>query len=199
MDRLSAVGCALCPLAAAGWLAACDGQSEPAGGGRAVGRVDAVHGKRVTLSELCDVAPQPPKELKWPALAHPASPQVGTQYRWVNVWATWCKPCVEELPLLSRSFAEWQKKQHPLTLTLLSVDADAAAAQSFIAARPELPKTLLLQDASAASSWLGELGLSSSSAIPVHLVLDAGDKLLCARAGGIGPQDLDRFHRALFP
>ena len=195
MDRLSAVACA---LALGLTHAACD-QHEAADSGRAVGRVDAVRGKRVSLSELCDVAPEPAKDFHWPALTEPARAQAGTKYRWVNVWATWCKPCVEELPLLSRSFADWQKRQQPLTLTLLSVDADPAAAQRFVAERPELPKTLVLQDSSAASSWLAELGLSASSAIPVHLVLDAQDKLLCARGGGIGPQDLDRFHRALFP
>lgn len=192
MDRLSAVGALLL------LLAACDGP-EQASGARAVGRVDAVQSKRVSLSELCDVAPDPAKAFHWPQLTSSAPGQAGTKYRWVNIWATWCKPCVEELPLLSRSFADWQKKQQPLTLTLLSVDADAAAAQSFIAARPELPRTLLLQDASAATSWLSELGLSAGSAIPVHLVLDAQDKLLCARSGGISPQDLERFHRALFP
>jgi thiol-disulfide isomerase/thioredoxin len=192
MDRLSAVA-ALCLAASA-----CDAHDE-AGAQPAVGRVDAVQGKRVKLSELCDVAPDPAAPFHWPELTRPASAQTGSKYRWVNVWATWCKPCVEELPLLSRSFADWQKKQQPLTLTLLSVDSDAAAADSFIAARPELPATLRVQDASAAAGWLTGMGLSASSAIPVHLVLDAQDKLLCARSGGISAQDLDRFHRALFP
>jgi hypothetical protein len=43
------------------------------------------------------------------------------------------------------------------------------------------------------------VGLTSGSAIPVHLVLDAQDQLLCARSGGISAADLDRFQRALFP
>ena len=195
MDRLSALAAVLVGLSLS---AACD-QPHAASAGRAVGRVDAVQSKRVSLKDLCDVAPDPAKDFHWPQLASPVPAQAGTKYRWVNVWATWCKPCVEELPLLSRSFADWQKKQQPLTLTLLSVDADTAAAQSFIAARPELPKTLSLQDASAATSWLTDLGLSAGTAIPVHVVLDAQDKLLCARSGGISAQDLDRFHRALFP
>jgi len=195
MDRLSALG---------GWaalglllLAACEQPGE-AHTGRAVGRVDAVKMKRVSLKELCDVAPDPAEAFHWPKLTSPAQAQAGTKYRWVNVWATWCKPCVEELPLLTRSFSDWQKKQQPLTLTLLSVDSDAAAAQRFIAARPELPRSLLLEDASAATSWLSELGLGAGT-VPVHVVLDAQDKLLCARSGAISAQDLERFHRALFP
>jgi thiol-disulfide isomerase/thioredoxin len=180
---------------------ACDdagaAKSEPA----AEGRVNAVlaTGKKASFADLCDVAPEPAKAFAWPEMSAPAPGNSGWRYRWVNVWATWCKPCVEELPLLARSFAEWKKAGQAVGLTLLSVDADASAAQSFIAGRAGLPSSLQLKEAGKASEWLTSVGLASGSAIPVHMVLDAQDKLLCARSGGISPGDLERFHRALFP
>jgi thiol-disulfide isomerase/thioredoxin len=194
MDRLSALIATLLPLMAAG----CDdGQAR---GATPEARVNAVmaSGKKVSFADLCDVAPDPAKAFAWPELSSEAPKPTGHP-RWVNVWATWCKPCVEELPMLSRSFADWKKQGQEIGLTLISVDADDSAAKSFIDARPGLPPSLQLKDASAASAWLSSVGLASGSAIPVHMLLDADDRLLCARSGGVSETDVERFHRALFP
>lgn len=191
MDRLSALAVAgMCCCAAPG----CDEPAASSGG-----RVNAVMGKAIKLNDLCDVAPDPAKPFTWPELTAAPPGRSDHTYRWLNVWATWCQPCVEELPLLTRTFAQWKQQNHPVALTLLSVDADAEAAKAFVAARKELPGSLQLKDATNASTWLTSTGLSSGSAIPVHMVLDAQDKLLCARAGGITSADLDKFQRALFP
>jgi thiol-disulfide isomerase/thioredoxin len=195
MDRLSAVIGLACV-----WLgAACDDGPAKAPP-QAEGRVNAVMAskKKQSFADLCDVAPDPAKPISWPEL-NGGAPTPTNRYRWLNVWATWCKPCVEELPLLTHSFAEWKKQGQDVALTLLSVDADAAAAKSFIEARVGLPSSLQLKEASAASAWLSSVGLTSGSAIPVHIVLDAQDKLLCARSGGISQADLEKFRGAMFP
>ena len=216
MDRLSAVAAGrralagraasnglvlsrtLVQLLACALLACDDGPNKAAP--TPEGRVNAVmaHGKKQSFADLCDVEPNPAKDLAWPELTT-AAPSPSNRYRWVNLWATWCKPCVEELPLLSRSFGEWKKQGQDVVLTLVSVDADAAAAASFISERSGLPATLQFKDPAAASTWLNSAGLSSGSAIPVHMVLDAQDKLLCARSGGISGADLERFRGAMFP
>jgi thiol-disulfide isomerase/thioredoxin len=198
MDRLSAIAKAVGLLSLGLTMACDDGPSKPAA--PVEGRVNAVmaNGKKKTFADLCDVAPDPSKALSWPEL-NSVAPAPSNHYRWVNIWATWCKPCVEELPLLSRSFADWKKQGQDVTLTLVSVDADANAANSFIAQRTGLPATLQLKDPAAASSWLSSAGLASGSAIPVHMVLDAQDKLVCARSGGISQTDLERFRAVMFP
>jgi thiol-disulfide isomerase/thioredoxin len=163
--------------------------------------VDAVLSKSAKKSwaDLCDVSRTTPSEFHWPKLdaAQPARPNA--QYRWVNVWASWCKPCVEELPLLMQTFQSWRAQHHPVELTLLSVDADPDSTRDFLAGRPGLPQSLRLKDAADAPTWLAQLGLSAGSSIPVHLVLNADDQLLCARAGGINRRDLESFERLLFP
>ncbi len=156
--------------------------------------------KAQTFADLCDVAPEKtaPKAFTWPQLTAPAAAG-GSGYRWVNVWATWCKPCIEELPMLTRVFGDWKKQGQSVQLTLLSVDADAAAAQKFIADHAGTPATLQVGDPSQVSTWLTSLGLASGSSIPVHMLVDAQNNLVCARAGGISEQDLERFRRAMFP
>ena len=164
------------------------------------GRVNAVMAtKKASFADLCDIAPEPAKDFAWPELTVAAPPAAAGPYRWVNVWATWCKPCIEELPLLTRTFDEWKKQGQDVALTLVSVDADAEAAKKFIAERPGTPVSLQLKDASKAADWLTEIGLASGSAIPVHTVLDAKGSLVCARAGGVTQPQLERFKQAMFP
>ena len=44
----------------------------------------------------------------------------------VNFWATWCKPCVKELPLL----AKWQKQYAAKGLQVVPVSSDSASAKT---------------------------------------------------------------------
>jgi thiol-disulfide isomerase/thioredoxin len=164
------------------------------------GRVNAVlaSGKKSSFADLCDAAKEPPPPFVWPAIPDPIMATKAT-FRWMNVWATWCKPCVEELPLLKRTFDAWALKGQTVELTLLSVDADAEAARKFIAERPELPGSFQLHDASKAGDWLSQIGLPSGAAIPVHIVLDNKGKQLCARAGGVSEQNLEKFRQVMFP
>lgn len=194
MDRLSVV-----VLVGALELSACEEKS--AAVEQQPGRVDAVitRTSKKTWSDVCDVAPTAPGAIKWPQLTGALPGSDGAKYRWVNVWASWCKPCIEELPLLTATFSSWRERGHTVALTLLSVDADASSAEKFLAGRPGLPPSARLQDASAAPGWLTELGLGAGTSIPVHLVLDAQDKLLCVRAGSLAQRDLEHFQKLLFP
>jgi thiol-disulfide isomerase/thioredoxin len=193
MDRLSVVVATLC------CLAACDNGTHTTE--NSPGRVETVLARsNKTWSELCDVVPSRPSVVRWPELSSGSvAPQAGTSFRWVNVWASWCKPCVEELPLLTQTIRLWQDKGQRVALTLISVDAEAESADAFLSARPELPKTVRLKDSSAAPSWLTELGFGAGTSIPVHIILDAQDKLLCARAGSISTRELDQFQKLMFP
>jgi thiol-disulfide isomerase/thioredoxin len=193
MDRLSVV------VLVSALALACDEKN--AATQQQPGRVDAVHTRtsKKTWSDVCDVAPTAPSALKWPQLTGELPGSEGARYRWVNVWASWCKPCIEELPLLTHTFSSWRERGQTVALTLLSVDADANSAEKFLAGRPGLPASARLQDASAAPGWLTELGLVAGTSIPVHLILDAQDKLLCVRAGSLAQRDLEHFQKLLFP
>lgn len=157
-------------------------------------RVVAVTGKAANdgpeLAGFCD-AYTPGEQgiaLQWPALDGPA-PSVGTRPRWVNVWATWCKPCVEEMPRL----LAWQKRLEaagtPLDLVFVSVDVSAEAVAEFRAQHPEMPESLHVANAEAFSAWLPLVGLSEGSPIPMHLYADSQGKMRCVRAGAVAETD----------
>ncbi|MEA1847387.1 TlpA disulfide reductase family protein [Chryseobacterium sp. MHB01] len=46
----------------------------------------------------------------------------------VNLWATWCKPCLEEMPILQKIAAE----NKDVKLVFLSIDKDSTELQSYL-------------------------------------------------------------------
>ncbi|MCB9730959.1 MAG: TlpA family protein disulfide reductase [Deltaproteobacteria bacterium] len=121
-----------------------------------------------------------------PLSPEPAPP--AGAWRWVNFWATWCGPCIEEMPLLARWRDALAKEDHPLELELWSVDVDEAK----LRARAErgMPGTVRWTESpEALASYLTTLGLSGDSAIPIHMLVDPQGKLRCVRVGSVKPEN----------
>jgi thiol-disulfide isomerase/thioredoxin len=198
MDRLQVVtGARLGLLVALLFGAGCDRggaeKKEPPATGDRVDSVVAGQDKQVSVEEFCDVraksaAAAPPLDL--PALAGgQAAPGKGS-WRWVNLWATWCKPCIEEMPHL----AKWQKdlaaKGLRFDLVFVSVDDSDDLVTRFRERHPDAPPSLRLADPDALPKWLAAIGLGESAPIPVHVFVDPDDRVRCVRAGGVKERDL---------
>ncbi len=172
-------------------LYACD---EPAAVpvGEPSGRVVAVaaSGKQATESDLCDVlkAPADAPTFAFPPLDGAAPPQ-GAGYRWVNVWATWCPPCVEELPLIARWRDELNKAGSRVELLLMSVDQTPDVVASFRAKHPEVGGSLRASDPAQLEAWLTSIGLDSGAPLPIHVFVDPAGKVRCARTGALRESD----------
>ncbi len=109
------------------------------------------------------IKPQQPGDLDSVAhgqmkkLAAPAEPAMGPPYVFqdaagqpvragdfkgkvlvLNLWATWCAPCVSEMPTLARLASEYAGK--PVVVAAVSIDtpADLEKAKAFIAQHPPL-------------------------------------------------------------
>jgi len=99
----------------------------------------------------------------------------------INFWATWCPPCVRELPGL----AELAEEQGDAVALLgISVDDDPDYVRTFLARNP-LPYTLAWDSDGIAT----DLGIRS---IPVTLAVDAAGKLAGIHRGYASEDDLKR-------
>lgn len=89
----------------------------------------------------------------------------------INFWATWCKPCIEELPYFENLY---QQKSEALNVTLISLDfADQFEKRviPFVKEKGLSPDILLLDEIDY-NSWIDKVDPSWSGAIPATLVIN---------------------------
>ena len=116
----------------------------------------------------------------------------GEHPRWVNMWATWCKPCIAEL----LHILSWHKAKlgtgTDINLELLSIDEDEKVLQAFMTRRPELAaiKQQRMVNPSELEEFAKSLGLDEDTTVPIHIFTDRQDHIVCVRTGGIADTDL---------
>lgn len=179
-------------------LASCDEPhaQTPAPGGRVV--AVAASGRQATENDLCDrlmPAAEAPS-FSFPPLDGAAPPQ-GPGYRWINVWATWCPPCIEELPLLARFRDQLNEQGTRVELLFLSVDQSADAVANFRAQHPEVGGTLRVSEADKLEAWLTSIGLDAGAPLPIHVFIDPQGKVRCARTGALRESDFSLVKKLL--
>ena len=90
----------------------------------------------------------------------------------INFWATWCGPCVKEMPL----FEKLTSQNRPgVKVTLISMDLDispdAEKVYKFIA-RKNIKSEVVLLDAPNPDSWINKIEKEWSGALPATLVIN---------------------------
>ena len=90
----------------------------------------------------------------------------------INFWATWCGPCVKELPQFESLQAKY--KERGLEMILISFDfvEQIGKANKFAADR-NLKSTLYLLDETDYNSFIDKVHPSWSGAIPATLMIDS--------------------------
>jgi thiol-disulfide isomerase/thioredoxin len=102
----------------------------------------------------------------------------------VNFWATWCPPCVEELPLLDEFYQ--QNKAKGWQMIAVAADSESKV-RDFITKRSlQMPVSVLGADALSLSKSLGNL----AGGLPFTLVLDSKGGIAQRKAGQIKAPDL---------
>ncbi len=93
----------------------------------------------------------------------------------INFWATWCPPCIAEMPSIQRLYEQYKGNDKVLFL-MVDIDSDHAKAQKFMnKKRLDLP--VFIPAGPIPSNMLG-------SSIPVTVVLDKSGKMAFRHEGG---------------
>lgn len=114
----------------------------------------------------------------------------GTGWTWVNLWATWCTPCVEEMELLGRWRDAFSRDGTPVRFELVSID-EPDREQELAAWRSKgLPGPIRwLRSEDDLGPLLDSLGVARDAMIPIHALVDRSGWLRCVRVGAIHEQD----------
>ncbi len=89
----------------------------------------------------------------------------------INFWATWCRPCVQELPLFDSLTSSFQDK--PLKVLLVSldlVDSSAVKLKAFIKKKEIQSEVVVLTDGNS-NYWIDLIDPNWSGAIPYTIMI----------------------------
>jgi thiol-disulfide isomerase/thioredoxin len=191
MDRLPSLTVAFAVL----WSSGC--RDEPATHAPPTSRVNAVMAappRRDAVESFCDVrAPAGEGRAYAPPALAEGTPMPARGWRWINVWATWCHPCVDELPLLVR----WRSRlaADGVALEFLSIDAAPEDVATFRASHAGTPASLRIRDPNLLPAWLASVGLSGGASVPVQVFVDPTGRVRCVRSGSVTEADYPTIHQ----
>jgi peroxiredoxin len=108
----------------------------------------------------------------------------------LNFWATWCEPCLAEIP----RFSAWQQRYARRGLQILGIAMDdELGAVGQLARRDHLTYPVIMGDAQLGQLYGGILGL------PLSYVIDAQGRIVARYRGEPKLEEVERQIRALLP
>ena len=93
------------------------------------------------------------------------------QVQVINFWATWCGPCIKELPL----FEKINRERKDVAVTLVSMDMDLDPNPDKVnrfVARKKLASSVLILDEANPNSYIDKIEKEWSGAIPATIVIN---------------------------
>jgi len=89
----------------------------------------------------------------------------------INFWATWCAPCVKEIPL----FEKLRTDNSSVDITLVSMDfdldPDPAKVERFVTRKALKNKVVILAETDP-NSWIDKIDKTWSGALPATLIVN---------------------------
>lgn len=94
----------------------------------------------------------------------------------VNLWATWCGPCVKELPYFEALRKKYLDKNIEMVLVSIDWETNLERKVKPFVKKKGLTSRVVLFDDPKANDWIDKIDPSWSGAIPITLFLDKNKK-----------------------
>lgn len=89
----------------------------------------------------------------------------------INFWATWCAPCLKELPLFEKLNEERKDVRVRLVSLDMDLDPNPDKVRNFVA-RKKLKSEVIILDEKDPNSWIDRVDASWSGALPATLIIN---------------------------
>jgi len=89
----------------------------------------------------------------------------------VNFWATWCAPCIKELPLLEKLNVERSDIRVRLVSLDLDLDPNPEKVRNFVT-RKKIKSEVIILDERNPNEWIEKIDKTWSGALPATLVIN---------------------------
>lgn len=131
---------------------------------------------------------------RWIKRFAPTGKATASAWTWISLWAAWCKPCKEEMPILSAWATRLRGQGKGMKVLFLSVDDDERQLNRFMSAQGAAlaGDFLWVEDEAARTRFYQSIGVSNPPTLPVQVLLDPSGKVRCVRVGSIGSRELDQ-------
>ena len=93
----------------------------------------------------------------------------------VNFWATWCKPCIEELPAFDKMHRRTRTSTTKVLLVSLDAPEDLAKKVVPFVRKKGYTAEVVLMDEPKPNEWIDKVDESWSGAIPATLFVESGE------------------------
>ena len=100
----------------------------------------------------------------------------------VNFWATWCKPCIKELPAFEKLNTEYSDKKVKVLLVSLDFPTKVTSQVIPFMEKNNIQSQVLLLDDADANNWIPKVSKEWSGAIPATLIYSNATRLFYERS-----------------
>ena len=89
----------------------------------------------------------------------------------INFWATWCKPCIEELPYFEEANSAFSKKNVRVILVSLDSPLELDRVLLPFVKKKDLKSEILLLDEQNPNEWIDKIETEWTGSLPATIIL----------------------------